>query len=322
MTLVALKCPNCGGSLDLEDSREFAFCQYCGTKVMIQEEIVKQKVTIDRSEDLKNVIKLAVIAFTEHDLDKVKELADKALEMDVNCLDAMYMKIAITKANGGDYQSLMELSKQCTTNLGLFTQEDIGKYLGSHISLKYVHSSGPGLNLSVLDVNIDNNRNYKLKAGSPVDFYIANGTHTIQMALVSPLIGQFTVNGDSGFIVSIGRVKYTANLQVTPCPLETPEAIAEREANRPAPIKIRMPKEYIHTEGKFDHFEIRSQPAKLDFVATLVLSPGPQSLTFVEVTKKGLIGTNKHEYRLQFDVEKGASYTISIEDSNYVIKKD
>ena len=90
----------------------------------------------------------------------------------------------------------------------------------------------------------------------------------------------------------------------------------------PSPIKIRMPKEYIHKEGKFDHFEFRSHNAKLGAIETMILPLGPQTLTFVEVTKKGLIGTNKHEYQLQFDVEKDASYTISIEDSNYVIKKD
>lgn len=39
MAIVSLKCPHCGGSLDLDDSREFGFCQYCGNKIMIQQEI-------------------------------------------------------------------------------------------------------------------------------------------------------------------------------------------------------------------------------------------------------------------------------------------
>ncbi len=40
MAIVALKCPHCGGDLQLDDSRQFGFCQYCGTKIMIQEQIV------------------------------------------------------------------------------------------------------------------------------------------------------------------------------------------------------------------------------------------------------------------------------------------
>jgi len=322
MTLVALKCPNCGGSLDLEDSREFAFCQYCGTKVMIQEEIVKQKVTIDHSEDLKNVLKLAIIAFSEHNLDKVKELADKALEMDVNCLDAMYMKIAVTKANGGDTSALLELSKQCTNNLGLFSYEDITKYLGSQVSFTYVSNGGGFKMQPVLDAVIDNNLNIKLPNGTPVSFYLSNGKHSIQMAGVSPLTAVFEVSGNSGFTVFFDRVKYQMRLSIKASTFQSPEAIAEKEANQPGAVKIKMPTEYIHAENKFDHFEIRSHIAKLGFTSTLILPPGPQTLKFVEFTKKGLFGTEKHEYQLQFEVEKGASYTVSIENSTYVIKKD
>lgn len=40
MTIVALKCPHCNGDLQMEDDREFGFCQYCGTKIMIQQEII------------------------------------------------------------------------------------------------------------------------------------------------------------------------------------------------------------------------------------------------------------------------------------------
>ena len=40
MAIVALKCPHCGGNLEMEDSREFGFCQYCGTKIIIQDETV------------------------------------------------------------------------------------------------------------------------------------------------------------------------------------------------------------------------------------------------------------------------------------------
>lgn len=39
MYLIALKCPNCNGNVEFDSTREFGFCIYCGTKVMIQEEI-------------------------------------------------------------------------------------------------------------------------------------------------------------------------------------------------------------------------------------------------------------------------------------------
>lgn len=32
---ISVKCPECGADLSIEDGREFAFCSYCGAKVMI-----------------------------------------------------------------------------------------------------------------------------------------------------------------------------------------------------------------------------------------------------------------------------------------------
>ena len=34
MAMIAIKCPQCGADIQLDDSREFGFCNYCGTKVM------------------------------------------------------------------------------------------------------------------------------------------------------------------------------------------------------------------------------------------------------------------------------------------------
>lgn len=38
ITMVNLKCPNCGGELQVESDREFCFCQYCGTKILLSDE--------------------------------------------------------------------------------------------------------------------------------------------------------------------------------------------------------------------------------------------------------------------------------------------
>ena len=33
----ACKCPNCGANFEVEEGREFAFCGYCGTKIMLDD---------------------------------------------------------------------------------------------------------------------------------------------------------------------------------------------------------------------------------------------------------------------------------------------
>lgn len=35
--MLQLKCPNCGADIALDDTREFGFCSYCGTKVLLDE---------------------------------------------------------------------------------------------------------------------------------------------------------------------------------------------------------------------------------------------------------------------------------------------
>jgi len=38
MPLVSLTCPQCGGHLSFDDSRVFGFCEFCGQRIMIQQE--------------------------------------------------------------------------------------------------------------------------------------------------------------------------------------------------------------------------------------------------------------------------------------------
>ena len=56
MSLVDIKCPNCGASIQLDNSRESGFCSYCGSKVQIQEAI--NKIKIDRSGDIEKYLSI------------------------------------------------------------------------------------------------------------------------------------------------------------------------------------------------------------------------------------------------------------------------
>ena len=38
MKIKSLKCPECGANLEIEEGRSFCFCQYCGCKIMLDEE--------------------------------------------------------------------------------------------------------------------------------------------------------------------------------------------------------------------------------------------------------------------------------------------
>jgi len=100
MSIIALKCPNCGGNLEFEDSREFGFCQFCGTKVMIREEINKtvnntvnnfNSTTIisnDHNEQHKKMLAAAQKALNEENYTTAKKIAETVVAQDLTVADA------------------------------------------------------------------------------------------------------------------------------------------------------------------------------------------------------------------------------------------
>lgn len=106
MSLVTLKCPNCTGKLEFEDSREFGFCQYCGYKVMIQQEINNtinnyNNTTIftdDKAEQNKKIMAAAEKALSERNYESAEELAKSVLERDVTFANA-YLAILLSQAH-------------------------------------------------------------------------------------------------------------------------------------------------------------------------------------------------------------------------------
>ena len=56
MTLIALRCPNCSGDIELDDSREFGFCLYCGTKIMVQKYVKAESSVSAQLSNLKPIV--------------------------------------------------------------------------------------------------------------------------------------------------------------------------------------------------------------------------------------------------------------------------
>ncbi|WP_294909160.1 hypothetical protein [uncultured Ruminococcus sp.] len=47
MKLITQKCPACGANLEIEEGRDFSYCQYCGSKILIDNE--KKEYTINKN---------------------------------------------------------------------------------------------------------------------------------------------------------------------------------------------------------------------------------------------------------------------------------
>lgn len=75
--LISVKCPECGASLDVEENRNQAFCTYCGTKILVNNENEHIYRHIDEAEvkraETDRIIKLKAMELAEKD----RETAEK-----------------------------------------------------------------------------------------------------------------------------------------------------------------------------------------------------------------------------------------------------
>lgn len=95
MELVAITCPSCDGQLEMDASREFGFCLYCGTKIIIQQsqKEVKGTVKIDRASDIINLLILAEDALEAKNADESIEYVNRVLEIDTENYKAWLCKM-------------------------------------------------------------------------------------------------------------------------------------------------------------------------------------------------------------------------------------
>ena len=77
MKVISLKCPECSASLSVEESRDQLFCQYCGAKIVLQNENERIYRRIDEA-DVKRSETERLIRLKELEMEAVKREDEKA----------------------------------------------------------------------------------------------------------------------------------------------------------------------------------------------------------------------------------------------------
>lgn len=95
MGFISVKCPDCGADIQLDDSREFGFCNYCGAKVVQDKVVVEHtgSVTVDQSAKLNNLLTLARRARDDDNTEKAAQYYDQALQEDPNNWEAYFFSV-------------------------------------------------------------------------------------------------------------------------------------------------------------------------------------------------------------------------------------
>ena len=78
--MLQLKCPNCGADIALDDTREFGFCSYCGTKVLLDE----YKKRVDGIPRIANLLLRADDFLKQGNVEKAKEYYNRVLDIDIH----------------------------------------------------------------------------------------------------------------------------------------------------------------------------------------------------------------------------------------------
>ena len=81
MGIIRLFCSSCGASLEVSNDREYGFCQYCGSKYLLQETI-NLNVKIDNNNE--NKIELAYQYINENNYEKAEKLFKEILKNDID----------------------------------------------------------------------------------------------------------------------------------------------------------------------------------------------------------------------------------------------
>ena len=147
MGFKAIYCPNCGSSIQLDDSREFGFCQYCGTKIYQDKIIVEHRgtISIDKTNEMNNLLSRARLFYQQGKYYDAKNYYNRVLDIDLNNVEANY---AIQQIN------------QLENAPNLYLTVTTGKMYNSHVKIKVMID---GIKYS--DISPKNPGVYKLSTG-------------------------------------------------------------------------------------------------------------------------------------------------------------
>lgn len=101
--MVVLTCPNCGAALEIDEKREFAFCQYCGTKMAN----LKSDVEINRSTEINNLVIRALEFEQKGDFQRCSEYCTRILDLDPYNVKAREIEKRLPSYSAGPNVSIL-----------------------------------------------------------------------------------------------------------------------------------------------------------------------------------------------------------------------
>jgi len=203
MVLVALKCPHCGGTVQMEDSMKSGFCVHCGSKI-INEPNISGSVSIDRSADIVNHLKVAKETLTLRDWEKATPLVENAMLIDSNCEDAWCMKALLCYRDKAQYENILtRIKSKEFKSYGVFSEDSIKKCWGE-LDVRIYNTSKSTMTTSLsimpITVSIDGKQSSSIGSGQSTMFGVNPGRHIISACI--DMMGTKTMLSELSFVAN------------------------------------------------------------------------------------------------------------------------
>lgn len=75
--MLEITCPNCGASMEIADDREFAYCSFCGTKI-----ITKTNIELNHTKEINNLLNRAFEFEEKKDYLRARDYCNRVLDID------------------------------------------------------------------------------------------------------------------------------------------------------------------------------------------------------------------------------------------------
>ncbi len=95
MGFISVKCPSCGSSVDLDETREYGFCSYCGTKIVQDRIVVEHRgsISISGVANEQALLERAFLFLEDGDFSNADIYFEKVLDVNPKCSRAYIGKL-------------------------------------------------------------------------------------------------------------------------------------------------------------------------------------------------------------------------------------
>ncbi len=174
MAIIPMKCTKCGASLEVNDSLERGYCNYCGQTFLVAD-VLQRKQVIDESHKLGPLLDLAETALKSREYVKCGEHCDSAILIDGKNARAWYLKgCAAEGLKRGSGAPFFEKSREYGGDYKYVRQAEVRRF-------RITIDKAGTLMQPKVNIYVDKELVAQVKCGDMEDVTITEGKHLVSL---------------------------------------------------------------------------------------------------------------------------------------------